>query len=84
MILYVNMLLNSAIFVFAYTTNKVVFLFFTSDLKVLYFYVEDSAECNQMTDVINELNKSDENKNVTFIKVILFLTYLQFLYMFIY
>lgn len=40
-----------------------------SDLKVLYFYVEDSAECNQMTDVINELNSNEENKTVIFIKV---------------
>lgn len=40
-----------------------------SDLKVLYFYIEDSAECNQMIDVINELEKNDENKGVTFIKI---------------
>jgi Grx4 family monothiol glutaredoxin len=38
-------------------------------LKVLYFYVEDSAECNQMTDVINELDKDSENKLITFIKI---------------
>jgi len=39
------------------------------DLVVLYFYLEDSAECNQMTDVIIEVDKSRDHSGVIFIKV---------------
>ncbi|GFQ82605.1 glutaredoxin 3 [Trichonephila clavata] len=38
-------------------------------LVILYFYIDDSAECNQMSEIINELSKNEENKNAAFIKV---------------
>ncbi|GFT44988.1 glutaredoxin-3 [Nephila pilipes] len=37
-------------------------------LAILYFYVDDSAECNQMSDVITELSKNEED-NVAIIKI---------------
>ncbi|XP_035218184.1 glutaredoxin-3-like isoform X2 [Stegodyphus dumicola] len=40
----------------------------SANLKVLYFYVDNSAECNQMTDVVTELSKSEEYKSVLLIK----------------
>ncbi|GFY66771.1 glutaredoxin 3 [Trichonephila inaurata madagascariensis] len=40
-----------------------------NDLVVLYFYVDDSAECNQMSDIITELSKNEENKNAAVIKI---------------
>ncbi|GFU53055.1 glutaredoxin 3 [Trichonephila clavipes] len=40
-----------------------------SHLVVLYFYVNDSAECNQMSDIITELSKNEENKNAAVIKI---------------
>ncbi|XP_035218199.1 glutaredoxin 3-like isoform X4 [Stegodyphus dumicola] len=41
----------------------------SANLKVLYFYVDNSAECNQMTDVVTELSKSEEYKSVLLIKI---------------
>ncbi|XP_055931788.1 glutaredoxin-3-like [Argiope bruennichi] len=36
---------------------------------VLFFYVEDSAECNQMNDIITELQNDEKNKNAAVIKI---------------
>ncbi|GIY75493.1 glutaredoxin 3 [Caerostris darwini] len=41
---------------------------FSDCLVVLFFYVDDSAECNQMNDIITELSKS-EDKKAAFIKI---------------
>jgi len=38
-------------------------------LTVLYFYVEDSAECTQMSDVVSELSNDSELKGVLLIKI---------------
>ncbi|XP_054706422.1 glutaredoxin 3-like [Uloborus diversus] len=38
-------------------------------LKVMYFYLKDSAECNQMSDVIAELKNTGEYDNTVFLKV---------------
>lgn len=43
--------------------------FISRDLVVLYFYLEDSDECNQMTDVINEVDKSRDHTGIMFLKV---------------
>ncbi|XP_042901927.1 glutaredoxin-3 [Parasteatoda tepidariorum] len=38
-------------------------------LTVLYFYVEDSAECHQMSDVVTELSKDSRFKDITLGKI---------------
>ncbi|KFM66817.1 Glutaredoxin-3, partial [Stegodyphus mimosarum] len=40
-----------------------------ANLKVLFFYVDNSAECSQMTDVVAELSKSEEYKSVVLFKI---------------
>lgn len=39
-----------------------IIIIISSCLVVLYFFVEDSAECDQMSDVISELSKATESK----------------------
>lgn len=40
-----------------------------NSLVILYFYIDDSAECNQMSDIVTELSKSEEKKDAAVIKI---------------